>query len=133
MRRSAEAQTFLEPPLRAAALRWSVGFEWRVLQRGAAAARKEPGSGGFFLFKFKKKNIFKLLNHFLLCTFIPLQRLCFLALQRSAAAVKRSAAAPKGCSASTPAALKRAALQQNLQRCTFKTVPIPGVSEVTFG
>jgi hypothetical protein len=33
MRRSAEAQSFLDPPLRAAALRCSAGFEWQVLQQ----------------------------------------------------------------------------------------------------
>jgi hypothetical protein len=48
MRHSAEAQSFLDTPLRAAALRCSAGPEWRALQRGAAAARKEARSCSFF-------------------------------------------------------------------------------------
>jgi hypothetical protein len=106
----------------------------------SAAARhcsgKERGKNfAFFLAKIQKE--FTIFMHFqqtLLhipvplqrsaCVFeLPLQRMCFLALQHSAAAVKRSAAAAKRCSASTSAALKRAALRISKSaalRCSAK-------------
>ncbi len=116
--------------LRPTAARCSAGFEWPALQRGAAAARKEARVGLFCSINLKKKEriwsfFYRVFQHTAVplrcsaCVFeLLLQRLCFLALQRSAAAAKR-------CNATKPAAMKRAA-----QRCTLNKVPIPGFARI---
>jgi hypothetical protein len=84
----------------------------------AAAARKKAGSWPFFLSKFTKKNT--ILSFF----FRTLQRRP-VPLQCCAAALVFSS---YRCSASTPAALKRAGLRISKSaalRCTLKKVPIP--------
>jgi hypothetical protein len=133
--RSAEAQCFCNAPQRWSAVifgptaaRCSAAAWGLNGQRSAAAARKEARICPF-LSKFRKnKLIYSFFNRKLLyrcsaCVFeLPLQR-CAAALVYFSTAAQRCSGEAQRCSASTPAALKRAALRISRSaalRCSAK-------------